>query len=74
MRIRIFERFGRWGRLADGLTMPMGALFVPESYRGGYWRCDQHARYRPDGRQIAFNSVHEGTRQVYVCDISVTGK
>ena len=56
-------------RLEDGMTMPMGSFYVPPQYRGTYWRCDLHARYRPDGRQIAFNSVHEGTRQVYVRDI-----
>ena len=57
-------------RLADGMTMPMGAFFVPKPYRSTYWRCDLHARYRGDGRQIAFNSVHEGSRQVYVRDIT----
>ena len=56
-------------RLADGMTMPMGSFYVPEAYRGTYWRCDLHARYRSDGKQIAFNSVHEGSRQVYVRDI-----
>lgn len=58
-------------RLADGMTMPMGTFYVPEGYRHSYWRCDLHARYRSDGRQIAFNSVHEGTRQVYVRDIEI---
>lgn len=57
-------------RLADGMTMPMGAFYVPEPYRQTYWRCDLHARYRPDGKQIGFNSVHEGSRQVYVRDIT----
>ena len=57
-------------RLEDGMTVPMGSFYVPEKYRGTYWRCDLHARYRPDGRQIAFNSVHEGSRQVYVRDIT----
>jgi hypothetical protein len=66
---RNFERPWVLVRLADGMTMPMGSFFVPEKYRGGYWRCDLHARYRPDGRQIAFTSVHEGSRQVYVRDI-----
>lgn len=65
-----FERPWVLVRLEDGMTMPMGTFFVPEQYRGGYWRCDLHARYRPDGRQIGFNSVHEGTRQVYLRDIS----
>ena len=65
-----FERPWVQVRLSDGAVMPEGAFYVPESYRGTYWRCDLHARYRRDGRQIAFNSVHEGTRQVYVRDIS----
>ena len=65
-----FERPFVLVRLADGMTMPMGAFFVPEPYRQTYWRCDLHARYRPDGKQIGFNSVHEGSRQVYVRDIT----
>lgn len=65
-----FERPWVLVRLADGMTMPMGSFFVPEAYRGTYWRCDLHARYRPDGLQIAFTSVHEGSRQVYIRDIS----
>ena len=64
-----FERPWVLVRLADGMAMPMGSFFVPEAYRGGYWRCDLHARYRADGKQIGFNSVHEGSRQVYVRDI-----
>ena len=70
---RNFERPWVLVRLADGMTMPMGAFYVPPAYRGTYWRCDLHARYRPDGRQIAFNSVHEGTRQVYLRDIQNAG-
>ncbi len=66
---RNYERSWVLTRLEDGMSMPMGAFYVPPEYRGGYWRCDLHARYRPDGRQIAFNSVHEGSRQVYVRDI-----
>ena len=66
---RNFERPWVLVRLADGMTMPMGAFYVPEKYRSSHWRCDLHARYRPDGRQIAFTSVHEGTRQVYIRDI-----
>lgn len=58
-------------RLEDGMTMPEGTFFVPENYRQTYWRCDLHARYRPDGKQIGFNSVHEGSRQVYVRDIKL---
>jgi len=31
--------------------------------------CDLHPRWSPDGRKIAFDSIHEGTRQVYACDV-----
>ena len=64
-----FERPWVLVRLEDGMSKPVGAFFVPEKYRGGYWRCDLHARWRPDGRQLAFNSVHEGSRQVYLMDV-----
>jgi hypothetical protein len=66
---RSFERTWVLVRLADAMTMPQGSFYVPPEYRGTYWRCDLHARYRPDGKQIAFTSVHEGTRQVYIRDI-----
>ncbi|MBR4651886.1 MAG: hypothetical protein IKO72_00865 [Kiritimatiellae bacterium] len=57
-------------RLADDAVRDLGSYFIPEIYRHTYCRCDLHPRWRPDGRQIAFNSVHEGTRQVYVMDVT----
>jgi hypothetical protein len=57
-------------RMSDQAVLPLGTYFVPEIYRGTYWRCDLHSRWRPDGRMLAFNSVHEGSRQVYVIDIA----
>ena len=56
-------------RAADEAVIPVGSFFVPEAYGSGDWRCDLHARWRPDGRQLGFNSVHEGSRQVYVMDV-----
>ncbi len=55
-------------RLADGAVRDVGDFFVPPPYRDTYCRCDLHPRWRPDGRQLAFNSVHEGSRQIYVID------
>ncbi len=57
-------------RLSDQAVLPLGSFLVPEGYRGVYWRCDLHPRWRPDGKMLAFNSVHEGSRQVYVMDVS----
>ena len=61
-------------RLSDGLAMPLGAFRVPSAYRNAYWRCDLHARWRKDGRQLGFNSVHEGSRQIYLRDVIWKGK
>ena len=55
-------------RREDEATIPIGSFAVPKAYTGD-WRCDLHARWRPDGRQLGFNSVHEGTRQIYVIDL-----
>lgn len=56
-------------RVEDEAVRSLGTYFVPEEYQEQYSRCDLHARWRPDGSQIAFNSVHEGSRQVYLRDV-----
>lgn len=56
-------------RLEDEALISLGSFFVPEQYKEQYSRCDLHARWRPDGSQLAFNSVHEGSRQVYLRDV-----
>ncbi|MHB8900415.1 MAG: hypothetical protein ACYC6Y_16815, partial [Thermoguttaceae bacterium] len=56
-------------RMSDQALLPLGGYFVPEIYRETYSRCDLHPRWRPDGKMLAFNSVHEGSRQVYVIDV-----
>lgn len=38
-------------------------------------RCDLHPRWNRDGTQVCIDSAHEGTRQMYVLDVSsITGK
>lgn len=61
-------RHWKIARLSDGAVREIGRFFVPEKYRETYSRCDLHPRWRRDGRAIAFNSVHEGSRQVYVME------
>ena len=33
-------------------------------------RCDLHPRWSPDGRKICLDSIHEGSRQMYVLDVA----
>ena len=56
-------------RMDDEAIISLGRFFVPEEYKEQYSRCDLHARWRADGGQLAFNSVHEGSRQVYLRDV-----
>ena len=56
-------------RLEDEALVSLGSFYVPDAYKEQYSRCDLHARWRPDGSQLAFNSVHEGSRQVYLRDV-----
>jgi len=64
-----FHRHWKMLRLSDNAIREVGRFFVPETYRDIYCRCDLHPRWRPDGKQLGFNSVHEGSRQVYVIDV-----
>ena len=47
----------------------LGEFFSDPSLQGPV-RCDLHPRWNHDGTKICFDSVHEGSRQVYVMDVS----
>lgn len=56
-------------RLADAHKVVLGE-FVHDARFVDDVRCDLHPRWRPDGRAVTFDSVHEGTRQIYIADVA----
>ena len=55
--------------MVEARKVLLGRFLSPLPFRGEI-RCDPHPRWSRDGRQVCFDSVHEGTRQVYVVDVS----
>ena len=51
-----------------GRCVQVGAFHAVPSATGSR-RCDLHARWDRAGRQLCFDSTHEGTRQMYVMDV-----
>lgn len=49
-------------------VMSLGRFHAPEEYKG-WWRCDIHCRWSPNGNMVGFNSTHTGSRQVYVMNL-----
>ncbi|MDD2599895.1 MAG: hypothetical protein PHO37_11825 [Kiritimatiellae bacterium] len=56
-------------RMRDEAVLPLGGYDVVDPYTGTYWRCDLHPRWRNDDQAFGFNSVHNGSRQVYIIDV-----
>jgi len=50
-------------------THHLGSFAHPATIKGG-WRCDLHPRWSLDSKIISFDSVHEGTRQIYMATLS----
>jgi hypothetical protein len=56
-------------RAGDGRRIDIARLHSPKSRWWGEIRCDLHPRWSRDGRQVCVDSVHDGTRQMYVVDV-----
>ncbi|MGF1578064.1 MAG: hypothetical protein ACFCD0_01740 [Gemmataceae bacterium] len=56
-------------RLKDNKRFDVGRYYLPPQLRGPF-RCDLHPRWNRDGTKVCFDSAHEGTRQMYVVDVS----
>jgi len=54
---------------AANRRVDIGRFLAPAAF-GGDIRCDLHPRWSRDGKQVCFDSVHEGTRQMYVADLA----
>ncbi len=57
-----------WHMLEERLVV-LGRFHSPPPFRGEI-RCDLHPRWSRDERQVSFDSIHDGSRQVYVVDVA----
>lgn len=58
-------------RMKERIAKELSVDFDPAQYaftRSGL-HCDLHPRWFTNGRSVAFDSLHDGTRQIYVCDL-----
>jgi hypothetical protein len=56
-------------RFPDGPRIDIARLHSPKAGWWGEIRCDLHPRWDRTGRRVCVDSVHDGTRQMYVVDV-----
>jgi len=49
----------------------IASFHQPNNFRGE-WRCDLHPRWNADATAVCIDSTHDGSRQVYVVDLTAT--
>ena len=56
-------------QFSQGVDLEIMKLFSPSlfSFTRSGLHCDLHPRWDANGKMVAFDSIHEGTRQIYIC-------
>jgi len=55
--------------IKENALVEIGRFFSPPELKGEI-RCDLHPRWDRDGKRVCIDSAHEGSRQVYVIDVT----
>lgn len=55
--------------MSSNTKISLGKFHSEKQFTGDI-RCDLHPRWSPDGNTISFDSVYEGSRQIYLVDVS----
>ena len=56
-------------RPGENRRIDIGRFYSAKEITGEF-RCDLHPRWNRDGTQVCIDSIHEGSRQLYVLDVS----